>query len=104
MESGVRGTEEPGSSDGLWNFASKVKAIAANVKKITNFQLKVPGMHTCGCSHSPRMPAWKCLADPVPEHFPPLVVLDLYVPFCTPTPGFFREAHWVSYIPHALEA
>jgi hypothetical protein len=103
MESGVHGIEEPGSSDGLWNFAGKVKAIATNVKRITNLQLKVPGMHTCGCSHSPRMPAWKCLADPVPEHFPPLVVLDLYVPFCTPTPGFFREAHWVSHIPYAQE-
>jgi hypothetical protein len=40
MESGVHGTEEPGSSDGLWDFAGKVKAIAANVKKITNLQLK----------------------------------------------------------------
>jgi hypothetical protein len=53
-------------------------------------------MITCGCSHTPRMPAWKCLTDPVPEHFPTLEVLDLYVPFCLPTPGFYREAQWVS--------
>lgn len=77
-------------------WPEKIRVLTENINKISNLQLTLPGLSTCGCPPAPRLAAGLSFKDLVPLSLPALQVLALDVPFCSPTPGNYREAQWVS--------
>ena len=90
------GTKESIGNPESSRWPEKIRVLTQNIKKISNLQLSLPGLWTCGYSPAPRLEAYYSFPDPIPKSLPPLQVLALDIPFCSPTPGNYREAQWVS--------